>query len=155
MVEKRYAHGGEDIVLRYRENAKNKKHTAWFDDGGTAVYLESAYRNKDKFPQWLQDEMSDKLVNSSLDELQDVLEFLAENNLLVCSCGRLFPKDNAVSTGFAGVKCGVCSSDDSHCPETEDNTHNMTVTSGRNNARRPTKRKCTACGYTTQTPPTG
>lgn len=158
MVEKRYEHSGEEIVLRHKEEATDTKygnHSAWFDDGTTSIRLRSAYENKSEFPTWLQKEMSDKLVDSSVDELQDVLEFLAENNLLVCGCGRLFPKENAVSTGFAGVKCGVCSSDDSYCPETEDNNHNMEVISGRNNARKATKRRCTECGHKNQTPPTG
>lgn len=158
MIEKRYSHSGEDIVIQHQEEPTDTKygnHSVWFDDGTTSIHLRSAYKNKNEFPNWLQREMSDRLVDSSVDELQRVVEFLAQESLLVCKCGRLFPKENAVSTGFAGVKCGVCSNDDSNCPETEDNNHNMEIISGRNNALKPTKKRCTECGYESQTPPTG
>lgn len=158
MPEKRYEAAGEKVVLRHKDEPSDTKygnHSAWFDDGSTAIYLKTAYANQDRFPDWLQSKMSDELIDASLSELESLLAFLADNSLLVCRCGRLFPKDNAVTTGFAGVKCGVCNSDDSHCPETEDNTHEMEVYSGRNNARRATKRRCVHCGYKNQSPPTG
>lgn len=158
MVEKRYKHSGEEIVLRHRDEPRDTKHgnhSAWFDDGMTSVNLESAYSNREEFPDWIQQDMSDSLVDASVEELTELLEFLAENNLLVCNCGRLFSKDNAVSTGFAGIKCRVCYSDDSYCPESEDNEHKIKVVSGKNNARKTTKKKCTECGYRTQDPPTG
>jgi hypothetical protein len=158
MVERRYEAAGEEIVLRHKDEPTDTKygnHAAWFDDGSTAVYLKTAYDNHDRFPEWLQERMSDDLIDASLEELEALMAFLADNHLLVCKCGRLFPKDNAVSTGFAGVKCGVCSSDDAHCPESDDNTHDMKVVSGRHNARKATKRKCQNCGYKNQSPPTG
>jgi hypothetical protein len=158
MVEKEYDASGEQVVIHYKENPTDTKygnHSAWVDDGSTAVYLKSAYANQHELPDWLQARMSDKLIDASLEEIESLLAFLADNSLLVCRCGRPFPKENAVSTGFAGVKCEMCSSDDAYCPETGDHSHSMTVISGRHNARRPTKRKCTECGYKTQSPPTG
>jgi hypothetical protein len=158
MVEKRYEFSGENIVIRHKNEPRDTtygNHSAWFDDGTTSINLKSAYNNKHQFPDWLQKEMADDLIDASLDELKELLEFLAKNGSLICSCGRVFPKDNAVSTGFAGVKCSVCAREDAYCPESEDNKHNMKVLSGKNNARMPTKRKCTKCGYKNQTPPTG
>jgi len=158
MVEKRYDAAGEQVVLRHKDEPTDTKygnHCAWFNDGSRAVYLKSAYANQDEYPDWLQAKMSDELIDASIEELEALLAFLADNSLLVCRCGRAFPKDNAVSTGFAGVKCEMCSSDDAYCPETEDNTHEMKTISGRHNARKPTKRKCTECGHKTQSPPTG
>jgi hypothetical protein len=158
MVEKRYEAAGEQVVLRHKDaptDTKYGNHSAWFDDGNTAIYLKAAYANQHELPDWLQERMSDELVDSSLEEVEALLAFLANNSLLVCRCGRPFPKSNAVSTGFAGVKCEMCASDDAYCPETEDHTHNMKTTSGRHNARKATKRKCTECGHKTQSPPTG
>jgi len=158
MGEKQYHASGEEVTLRHKDaptDTKYGNHCAWFDDGSTAIYLKTAYANQERFPDWLQQKMSDKLIDSSLEEVKSLLAFLADKSLLVCRCGRLFPKDNAVSTGFAGVKCGVCASEHSHCPESDDNTHDMTVVSGRHNARRATKRKCQTCGYKNSSPPTG
>jgi hypothetical protein len=159
MPTKRYSAAGEEVVLRHKEDRATEtrygNHAAWFDDGSTAIYLKTAYGNKSIFPDWIESKMSEKLVDATEKELKCILSFLADNSLLICKCGRLYPKDNAVSTGFAGNKCKVCASDDEYCSESESKKHEMRVVSGRNNARKATVKKCKQCGHRKKTPPTG
>lgn len=153
-----YTASGENVVIHYQDDPSDTtygNHAAWFDGGSTAINLKAGYQNQSQFPDWLQEKLSEKLVDASLGEIESLLAYLADNSLLLCGCGRAFPKDNKVSTGFAGVKCGKCAEEDAYCPETDDNTHEMTCVSGRNNARKPTVSKCTECGYKNKTPPTG
>ena len=148
---------GHSVVIHHYGVDDYREPSAWVDGGTTAIYLETLWENQDLLPEGIADSLTDDFEEAPLNEVERVMAFLISTDQVVCKkCTSLAPYDDIASTGFAGIKCGDCARSDAECPENPNgDTHDMEVYSGRNNARRATKRRCKHCNYKNSSPPTG
>lgn len=118
--------------------------SAWIDSG--AAYALDAIEE-------LPFDVSHK---TPFDQVKAAVAFMVDNNIRYCKkCDNFRDMDGFVSTGFAGRKCGVCATSDSTCDDGGDHDDKCLNPRQKNNARIATKYKCTKCGRTRKTTPTG
>lgn len=146
-----YESNGHEVTIQ--QVTEDTDIRAWID--GQAGYMESALENLEHVT--VSDKIERHLANGDTwNAIKTLLSWMTEHHVYFCNrCERFYDHINAQNGGFAGHHCLKCEQEDQHCPETDDNTHDIEVVSGRHNTRKPTKYKCKHCDYTDSDPATG
>lgn len=143
-----YTENGIDVTIQQVRGPDSdigaSEPSAWLNDG-------AAYAT-DALEAW-EFNVSDK---EPFDQVKTVVDFMVENKVRFCKkCNTFRDVGNFVSTGFAGRKCQTCANEDKTCEDGDTHDYECVNPRQRNNARVPTKHKCTKCGRVKKTTPTG
>jgi hypothetical protein len=143
-----YSESGIDVTIQ-QVRGPDSSHgasepSAWLNGG--AAYATHALEAYDF-------DVSDK---EPFDKVKTVVDFMVDNRVRFCKkCDTFRDVDNFVSTGFAGRKCQACANKDNTCKDGDTHDDECVNPHQRHNARVATKYKCTKCGRTRKTTPTG
>jgi hypothetical protein len=146
-----YQAAGHNVVIQQSRgtdsNLGASEPSAWID--GKAAYT-------DKALEYIPVDVSGLDKWNTIERLCAVM---VDKEVLFCkNCNTFYDYRDSSSTGFAGHQCDDCARAAATCSDNPDgNEHEDECLNSRqkNNARVPTKYKCTHCGRKRSTTPTG
>ena len=135
-----YDRNGHEITVQQVNEGGSV--SAWID--GRAAYADSAL------------EVWSGNADSDFDKIQEVVEYMADNDVYFCrKCDTFYHYEEAATYGFCDHKCGQCNKADKMCEGGDSHDWECTNPHQKHNARVSTKYRCTDCGKKRKTVPTG